>query len=71
LELYTAILISTLYNLIFALNTHVSPGIEEPDQVFSWEIRLKIAIEIVKRLSYLHSLEHPVIFKDMNSLSHK
>jgi hypothetical protein len=60
-----------LYNLIFAHNTHVFPGIEKPDRVLSWEIRLKIVIEIVEGLSYLHSLEHPITFKDMKSLPHK
>ncbi|KAL9377209.1 hypothetical protein Peur_031329 [Populus x canadensis] len=38
---------------------------KKPDRVLSWEIRLKIAIEIAEGLSYLHSLEHPIIFRDM------
>lgn len=54
-----------MYNLIFVPNTHVSPGTEKPDRVLSWEIRLKIAMEIAEGLSYLHSLEHPVIHKDL------
>ena len=33
LELYSTILISTLYNLIFSPNTNVSPGTEKPDRV--------------------------------------
>jgi hypothetical protein len=71
LELYIAILISTLYNLIFIPNTHVSPSIEKPDRVLSLEIRLKIAIKTVEELSSLHSLEHQVIFKYMKSPQHK
>jgi len=65
LELYTTISNSTLYNLIFVPNTHVSPVTEKPERLLSWEIRLKIAIEIAEGLSYLHTLEHPVIFRDM------
>jgi hypothetical protein len=61
----------TLYNLIFAPNTHVSLGTEKPDRVLLWEIKLKIAIEIVEGLSYLHSLEHLVILKNIKSPSHK
>lgn len=38
---------------------------KKPERVLSWEIRLKIAIEIAEGLSYLHTLEHPVIFRDM------
>ncbi|KAJ6673173.1 KINASE CX32 putative-RELATED [Salix viminalis] len=38
---------------------------KKPDRVLSWEIRLKIAMEIAEGLSYLHSLEHPVIHKDL------
>ncbi|KAJ6919687.1 hypothetical protein NC651_013591 [Populus alba x Populus x berolinensis] len=43
----------------------------KPNRVLSWKIRLKIAIEIIEGLFYLHSLEHPIIFKYMKSLSHK
>ncbi|KAJ7014201.1 hypothetical protein NC653_003726 [Populus alba x Populus x berolinensis] len=50
---------------------HDSPGTEKPNRVLSWKIRLKIAIDIVEGLSYLHSLEHLIIFKDMKSLLHK
>ncbi|KAI9378693.1 hypothetical protein POPTR_018G134200v4 [Populus trichocarpa] len=38
---------------------------KKPERVLSWEIRLKIAIEIAEGLSYLHTLEHPIIFRDM------
>ncbi|KAG5226138.1 serine/threonine-protein kinase [Salix suchowensis] len=38
---------------------------KKPDRVLPWEIRLKIAMEIAEGLSYLHSLEHPVIYKDL------
>ncbi|KAG5226144.1 serine/threonine-protein kinase [Salix suchowensis] len=38
---------------------------KKPDRVLSWEIRLKIAMEIAEGMSYLHSLEHPVIHKDL------
>ncbi|KAJ6758950.1 KINASE CX32 putative-RELATED [Salix koriyanagi] len=46
----------TLEHLLFS---------KKPDRVLSWEIRLKIAMEIAEGLSYLHSLEHPVIHKDL------
>ncbi|KAB5514711.1 hypothetical protein DKX38_028617 [Salix brachista] len=55
----------TVCFLILVPNTHVSPGTEKPDRVLSWEVRLKIAMEIAEGLSYLHSLEHPVIHKDL------
>ncbi|KAJ6372762.1 hypothetical protein OIU76_027145 [Salix suchowensis] len=38
---------------------------KKPDRVLSWEIRLKIAMEIAEGLAYLHSLERPVIHKDL------
>ncbi|XP_073262336.1 uncharacterized protein [Populus alba] len=38
---------------------------KKPERVLPWEIRLKIAIEIAEGLSYLHTLEHPVILRDM------
>jgi interleukin-1 receptor-associated kinase 1 len=64
LELFTTISISTLYNFIFG-TTHVYSGTEKSDRVLSWEIKLKIMIEIAEGLSYLHSLEHPIILRDM------
>ncbi|KAJ6857601.1 hypothetical protein NC651_039119 [Populus alba x Populus x berolinensis] len=41
------------------------PEFTKPERVLPWEIRLKIAIEIAEGLSYLHTLEHPVILRDM------
>ncbi|KAJ6673175.1 KINASE CX32 putative-RELATED [Salix viminalis] len=46
-----------------SLNYHLFG--KKPDRVLSWEIRLKIAMEIAEGLAYLHSLERPVIHKDL------
>ena len=50
---------------LFLFPTYVYSGTEKSDRVLSWEIKLKIMIEIAEGLSYLHSLEHPIILRDM------